>query len=233
MALNPPVLLLTRPTASALEFARALHLARDIPVVISPLLRIEFLQEAPNFVAAIFTSKNGVATAGAGLGRRAYCVGAKTAQAATDAGFDVVETTLNAQELIARIVSNPPQTMLSHIRGEYALGDIVANLQREDILCEDCVTYRQIALKLSNEARETFRNTQRIVAPLFSPRTASLFADEIRALPQGKKPRNLEVVALSAQVSAAIPDKTVQKISVCPQPTGGSMLELVSGIFND
>jgi uroporphyrinogen-III synthase len=233
MVLNPPVLLLTRPKASSLGFAQAVNPPQDTRVVISPLLRIAFLREAPAFDAAIFTSKNGVESAGNGLGRQAYCVGEKTALAAKKAGFQTVATAQNAQDLVTKIVSNPPQASLLHIRGEYAIGDIMQNLRRASIECDACVTYRQVAQSFRDEVRQIFEGDQRIVAPIFSPRTATLFVDQVKSLPLVQRPRALEIVGLSAQVTGSIPREMAQKITVCQQPTGGCMLQLVSSIFND
>ena len=81
-----PTLLLTRPRADSLRFARLLP---GWQAVIAPILRIVPVDhDAARLRAAgalLFTSAHAVAAAGPGAGRAALCVGGRTAEAARKA----------------------------------------------------------------------------------------------------------------------------------------------------
>jgi uroporphyrinogen-III synthase len=125
-------LLLTRPRAASERFAAEIA-ARDLPleVVIAPLMEIVptgDLPPLPEGAALIFTSSNAVEAAGPGQGRRAWCVGARTRQAAAEAGFDAVLAGATADELVAHVVDLRPDGPLVHVHGRHQRGDVADRL---------------------------------------------------------------------------------------------------------
>ena len=86
-----PTLIITRPEPAGGSFASRViaSLGRDIPVIYSPAFRIAWLDAVlPQTDNVIFTSQNGVVAAqrlDLPQTATAWCVGDRTAKAATDA----------------------------------------------------------------------------------------------------------------------------------------------------
>lgn len=164
MPMPSATVLLTRPEADSRRFAALLP---DLPVLISPILRIvpvphdrRRLAQAEGFV---FTSAHGVAAVGDGHGRRALAVGPRTAAAARDAGFLVTEGAGDASGLMDMIAACPLPLL-------YPRGRHVA--QRLPV--EEIVVYDQQPLPLSQEAGELLAGPAPVILPLFSARSAGL-----------------------------------------------------------
>lgn len=178
-----PTLLLTRPVDDSRRFAALLP---DLPALISPVIRIEPVPHDAQALAAarvlVFTSGHAIAAAGPGRGRRAYCVGPRTAELARAAGFDVVQGPGDAEGLmpILRKVDEP----LVHPHGRH-LAKVLP--------VEGIVVYDQHPVPLNDEARKLLAGTAPVILPLFSPRSARLIADQI-----GESPAPLWIVAISA-----------------------------------
>lgn len=177
--------LITRPKAQAEAFTAALEAAYGGPVrtVMSPLIEIVQLAVTgsyQNVQHVILTSVHGV-TAAARLrlpkGIHAWCVGAQTANAAANMGFEVHNADGANRELVAMIVAASPKGRIVHVRGEYVAGTIVERLRSSGIACEVVVAYNQRACPATSAARELLRGQHPVIVPLFSPRTASLFAE--------------------------------------------------------
>lgn len=146
-------------------------------IVISPLLRIEQITPdvLPEAEAMIFTSVHGVAgyaAVGGQAGKPALCVGEATAKAARDAGFDVELATPDAARLKPKLAGETRK--LLHARGAHVAADLTGVATD----CESVVVYDQIAQNLSAQARDLLHSGRPVVVPLFSPRSAALFADE-------------------------------------------------------
>ena len=193
-----PILLLTRPEAGARRFMAQL----DLPVqtLIAPLLRIDLLQLEPVEVghsAIILTSENGALAAGriAGLPRRAYCVGERTAGAAREAGFAPVCANGDARSLVALILSLHETGPLLHIRGEHVRGEVAGRLNAAGVVTQELVGYRQQSLPLSPQAVEVLAGNRPVILPLFSPRTVTILAVH------GPFAAPMHVVSISAAVA--------------------------------
>lgn len=229
-----PTLLLTRPIKAAHEFASELNLGPNVDVVFSPLIKIEYLETKHPFEAAVFSSQNGIVGVGLGRGRSAYCVGEKTADAANNAGFVVKAVEQTAEKLINEIVSNPPQTDIIHFRGEFARGKIAENLTATGITCSEQIVYLQIAQDLSRHAQSLLIGDSRLIVPLFSPRTASLFSQQALELNfLQKRAHKIEIVALSNTVANQLPTPLRENSIVPSQPTRDMMLQSVARYFRD
>lgn len=164
MPMPSATVLLTRPEADSRRFAALLP---DLPVLISPILRIvpvphdrARLAQAAGFV---FTSAHGVAAAGHGGGRPALAVGPRTAAVARDAGFIVTEGPGDASGLLDMIAASAVPLL-------YPRGRHVA----QKLPVEDIVVYDQEPLPLSDQAMELLAATGPVILPLFSARSARL-----------------------------------------------------------
>ncbi|AUH33676.1 uroporphyrinogen-III synthase [Paracoccus tegillarcae] len=178
--------LLTRPEADSQRFAAMLP---DVPVLISPILRIipvphdpTRLDQAAGFV---FTSSHAVAAAGPGRGRTALAVGPRTAAAARDAGFDVTEGPGDAQGLLPLIAASPVPLI-------YPRGRHIAQM----LTVEDVVVYDQEAAPLTDKALQLLAGSTPVILPLFSARSARLLSDAMPARP--KAPLRLAAISKSA-----------------------------------
>ncbi len=217
-----PILLLTRPAEAAARFLAAL----DTPVraEISPLIEIVPLSArwADGPVAAlILTSENAAAIAtdmGFAAGLTAYCVGDQTARAADAAGLRPFSASGDAGALIALILSHHPQGRLLHLRGEHARGDIAPQLQKAGVNCVERVVYRQLEMGLSDPAKVLLSGTVPVIAPLFSPRTATILAG------QGPFEAPLHVIAISDAVTAATTSLGPVTVDVAERPDGAAMI---------
>lgn len=230
---NGVPVLLTRPEDASRSFAAALAARFDGQVrpVIAPLMAPVFLTpalpEGP-FQAVIFTSATGVAAVrGVPLPRRAYCVGAKTAAAAQAAGFDAIAAGGDADALVAAILADPPAGRLLHLRGADVRGDVAERLNSAGSETESVVVYRQEPQALTAEALNLLAADTVVVVPLFSPRSAVLFA---KALPQGARAR-LWLVAMSPAVAEAAMTIPHGKLAIARQPDAEAMLETVEGLL--
>jgi uroporphyrinogen-III synthase len=220
-------LLLTRPKDAN---ARLLELIPDAllkgcEIIENPLIGIRALPasgELTDAQAAIFSSANGVAYAPPGAGRQAFCVGARTAEAAQAAGWQATCAGRDAAELLAYLLSRKPGAPLVHFCGQHHRGEIVEQLRAAGWTAERCVVYAQDLLPLGPAAQAALNGDRQVVAPLFSPRTAAHFAN---ILPGGGD--RLRVVAMSPAVAEALPDPLRACTTVAAAPTVEAMARAV------
>ncbi len=207
-----PTLLLTRPRADSLRFARLLP---GWQAVIAPILRIVPVDhDAARLRAAgalLFTSAHAVAAAGPGAGRAALCVGGRTAEAARKAGFDVTEGPGDAAGLLP---------LIARWRGAPLLHPHGRHLARE-LPVPGMVVYEQKSCDLTDEARDLLARGGDVVLPLFSARSAALAAAAVR----GSMSR-LWPVAISATVMQAW-DGPRAGTAIAQQPTQEGMVQAI------
>ncbi len=199
-------------------------------IIISPLLKIEILpieQDVSKYQALIFTSENGVRAYVKSQGQAglpAYCVGGRTAKAATDAGLKAYSADGSADELVALVQGAGLNGPILHIRGEYTRGNIA---QRIDAQVDEAVAYRQAPVDLTHEAQSVLQGGRAVILPLFSPRTAQLFFKLVT-----NSNVQLQVVAISEAVKEAIlgsnsPENMI--ITVADTPDAVAMLRAING----
>jgi uroporphyrinogen-III synthase len=223
----PPVLL-TRPAPQSARFAAALRdrLGDGLRIVISPLMAAEFLEPSlpiDGLRGLVFTSETGVAGFARLTERRdlpAHSVGRATADAARAAGLTVAtEAGGDAGALTAALAG--AEGPLLWPRGEDAAVDLVAALAPVQVRA--AIVYRQAAQPATAEARALVAAETPFVLPLFSPRSAQLFA---AALPDRRAP--LFVAAMSDAVAAAARDLHPARIVVAGKPDAGAMVEALA-----
>ena len=230
--IEKPILLLTRPRASSEAFARQFHarFGTDWPVIISPLFEIALLDATiPPADALIFTSQHGVSAFAArdsADGRIAYCVGARTAQAAQAAGFKAIAGEGGAEALVPVIAGEHRGGSLLHARGEEVAFDVAKALNLAGIETKTVILYRQRSLPLSAEAITTLEGKASVLVPLFSPNSARAFQ---AALPETHTP--LFIAAISAAVAKSCLPAALNRIEVAPSPDANGVLEALSSLL--
>ena len=218
-----PVLLLTRPTEASDAVARRFA---DMPVeiVISPLIEIELREgiEVPEGTRGlVLTSVNGARAAGAlkGPPMTAWCVGRATARAAEQAGYRAVSADGDATALVGLIQSQHAAGPLAHIRGDHSRGDVAGRLRANGIVCHEVLAYVQHLRPLTQGARTVLGESQSVIVPLYSPRTASAFAES------GEFSAPIHIVALSDAVAEEARAANPSSMTVAARPTGAAMIE--------
>lgn len=232
---NPrPIVLLTRPLAGSERFATALRVrfGDRIEVAIHPLQRIEWIDVQELTIepkALIFTSQNGVL----GWNRdknspfsTAYCVGPQTTAMAQECGLNAIDCGGDAKAVIETVLAERPVGPLVHYRGEHGIGDIAKNLNQARIETVERVCYRQSLETPDDDFATLFEVEQPVIAPLFSPRSVSLFQD---ALPD---PADPWLAVISANAGERVDAKRQQKMIVAKAPNASAMLDAVKDILD-
>lgn len=177
-----PPLLLTRPRAASERFATEFRarFGKNWPVTIAPLIEIAALPAAvPKADAVIFTSENAVApfvAVSPPAGRRAYCVGGRTGKVARAAGFEVISGPGDAVRLLPLILAHHSAGSLVHARGRHIAAPLADQLNSAGIETFEAVVYEQRDQPLAAQAAALLHGTGPVLVPLFSPRSAALFA---------------------------------------------------------
>jgi uroporphyrinogen-III synthase len=230
-----PTVLLTRPLAQGARFAAAVaQRFPDLPIVSAPLLAPVFLSPPlppVEFAGLILTSETGAQGArrfladGVALPKRAWCVGDQTAAAATAAGFDAESARGDAAALVALIKAQKARPPLLHLRGRDSRGDIADTLNSAGIETHSAIVYAQEPCDLTPQAQAILAGDAPVIVPLFSPRTAALFA----AVPDLNAP--LWVVALSPTVAQALANLPVARLVTATKPDAAAMITAMATFF--
>jgi len=179
----------------------------------------------------LFSSPHGVIAASALFTDRkipAACVGGKTAKAAIDAGFCVTMRAPDAKTLLAKVIAggNIAGTVL-YFRGEHSARPVVQSLQKAGICARDTVVYRQRALNLNPPANALLTGGAKVILPLFSPRTGSIFQTEA----EGRFLGNVTAVCLSENVAARLQRDRFAAVIVAPSPDGAAVAREIAAII--
>ncbi|MEL6959458.1 MAG: uroporphyrinogen-III synthase [Pseudomonadota bacterium] len=171
--MSNPLFILTRPATASAELA--LRLPTSIETLIAPAFEIEPVEaDIPDFEAAILTSQASVGFAPDGRGRRAWCVGAKTAEAAERRGYIPVSADGDADVLVETILRAQPQEILLHLRGEVSRGNIRARLNQAGLNCDERVIYRKSPSSPPRDIRAQLAHHDESFLLLFSAETVSI-----------------------------------------------------------
>ena len=227
--IEKPILLLTRPRARSEAFLRQFEarFGADWPVILSPLIEIAPLEaRIPQAEALIFTSQHAVSAFAAQEppgGRRAYCVGQRTAQMARAAGFEAIAGDGGAEALVPLIKAAHHGESLLHARGEQVAFDIVKALNSAGIETKEAVLYRQDSLALSASARAVLGAEHAVLLPVFSPNSARALR---AALPEHPAP--LYIAAISAAVAQTCASVRSERVEVAPTADAKGVLEALA-----
>lgn len=218
-------LILTRPEPSAAQILAQVQAALGgaVPVVLSPVLKIESEPGWPDMSDAdviIATSVNAIH--GPLGGKPVFCVGARTADAAAKAGGEVRHCALDAASLIAWIGTQPNPGHVLYLRGSHVATDIPAALAGLNIDGRSVQTYRQEEQPLTETARHVIEGERPAILPLFSPRSARLVGQAVTQIGA-----DLHVIAISDAVAKVWRAETGGASVVVAQPTGDAMLKRI------
>ena len=227
------VILITRPQPAASRLAERLR-ARPgpcVPVVVSPLMRIETMPRAlpdpTGYAALVVTSANALSALRGRddiRGKPCYCVGAATARAATSMGLAALDAGGTAEQLQASILARPRPGRLLYLRGEHVASDLAAELSRAGAPTDEAIVYAQAAQPLTEEAKALLSENMPIILPLFSARSARLFFDQAN----GSAP--LYVAAMSLRTAGSVPPGAAEIVTLAETPTESSMLDAISAL---
>ncbi|MEO9823641.1 MAG: uroporphyrinogen-III synthase [Paracoccaceae bacterium] len=216
-----PTLLLTRPRVQSLDFLSICEnlIGNTLPALVSPILQIKKLGSALDFetyATIILTSSNGVAACGDALaGRRVVTVGAKTRETANQLGAQAESLGEDVEAFLERAGEIKAPALFC--RGAHSRGDLVTRLNAKGIKSDEIVVYDQIAQRLTFEAVELLRGSAKVVAPVFSPRSARLLcANDINA--------EIQIIAMSQAVADAWTGPGT--IQIAASPNAQSMAKL-------
>ncbi|WP_368185630.1 uroporphyrinogen-III synthase [Aestuariibius sp. HNIBRBA575] len=225
-----PIVLVTRPAASAQRFVDALKtgLPDQFDTIVSPVQRIEPANcVIPNADHYIFTSANGVAQVVQGatdpaiLTKTAYCVGDRTALTAREAGFQALSAQGSAKELIALILLADPDGDLLHVRGEHSRGNLAEHLRDAGLHVREIIAYRQIEQELSPQAIQALGGERPVILPLFSPRSAHILSKA------GPFAAPLSIIAMSEAVADAAKEIPCSRVTISDLKTENMMINAV------
>lgn len=231
--MTQPTLLLTRPAPQSQRFAEAFS-ARfpHLPVVVSPLMRIENLalsQDLASVEGVILTSENAVAALAPQTPLRppAWCVGARTATAALAAGFPVSGTAEDARTLATLLLTHAPGQTLLHARGRHVASDFPAWLAPAGINVFEATVYDQTPSPLAAECHALLSRPGPVLVPLFSPRSALLLAEAAGA----PATRRLHIAAISTAVAEAAEPLAPLRLELAARPEASAMLEALGRLI--
>ncbi|WP_289042885.1 uroporphyrinogen-III synthase [uncultured Aliiroseovarius sp.] len=223
-------LVLTRPDPSNTEVLAQIkaRFGETVPVIVSPALKIVPGQNWPDvspYDVVIATSSHAIQ--GPLHGKPVYCVGVRTADAASRAGGDVRHCALDAARLIEWMRTQPDPGAIIYLRGSHVATDIPAALDGLAIQGDAARTYRQEEQALSQAACEAIEGDAPVILPLYSPRSARLVGQAVKRIGQ-----QLHVIAISDAAAQAWRDQTGGTCEVTDDPTGEAMLDRIVAALN-
>lgn len=225
-------LLLTRPHSQSEAFAASLsaEARANARIVISPLIAIEGVAPpsvVPDFDKAIFTSANGVKFGPDGRGRVAYCVGARTAEAAQQRGWHVIDWAEDAEALIALLKGKEAAATWVHFAGRHRRADIASALVDMGQKASTVVVYNQVLRPLSDEAKRLICAKTPVLVPLFSPRTAKHFMHE------APDTSHAHILAMSRAVADEVDPARVMALQIVAAPTAEEMCGSIENLLSE
>lgn len=233
-----PAFLLTRPPRQSERFAAQLadRFGAGLRICESPLIAPRFLTpDLPQgpFDALVFTSETGVEAFAAlkpsDLPGLAYCVGDRTAEAASDLGLKAVSAKGDAVALVRLLTERAGGQRLLYLHGQETRRDLDDLLRPAGIVLEAAVVYAQAECPLSPEARAMLAESQEIIVPLFSPRSAQIF---FRQIAEPEPLARLSVIALSQAVAAAADPARAQQVLVASAPNACEMITKIAVLID-
>lgn len=227
--------LVTRPQAEGEAFAAALtkRFGAHVQPLVSPLLSPRNLKpDLPprSYAAVVFTSAQAVNAARSYrpvLPAQAWCVGRKTARAATDAGFQANSADGDVEALLRALAKDPPDGSILYLRGVDTAGNLLERLTEMGLMVDEAVVYAQDPVPLNKDATALLQTQVDLIVPLFSPRTAQLF----RAGLPAEISARLHIAAMSRAVAEALGDLHDAKLVVAHQPDAGAMMDAVERLL--
>ena len=229
-----PLVILTRPREASERFAAQMRAAfGQVAVSIVPLMEIAPLGDGLDLegvAALIFTSAAGVevfSTLTPDRSLPAWCVGDRTAEAARDIGLRATSAGGDAEALIALMAEARPEGRLLHLHGAHVSVGVAERLSRSGLRAEARAIYDQVRVPPGEAMNAALNHPGPILVPLFSPRSARLFAEAAEAAPGDIRP-----VAISAATRDALPEKLARQASIADAPDAAAMIRALGALIS-
>jgi len=208
-------ILVTRPQPDADSTARLLR-ALGHDALVAPLLQI-FPNDLPETIdladvqAVLITSANGLRALAKAIpdrGVQILTVGAASAAAARDAGFEHVDSAggdVTSLAALVRETLDPGAGTLLHAAGSVTAGDLSGDLTKSGFQVEKIALYRAETLKILPETVKTALENREIDGvALYSPRSAKVFVKLVAQAGISRALRTVNAYCLSAAVAEAL-----------------------------
>ena len=232
----------TRPEPQASRTAQRLIAAGHSPIL-APLLVLRRLPAGPiaadAFDALVFTSRSAVAALGserpdlsALRAMPVFAVGEATADAAREAGFGRVASADGDAAAVAALLAEhlAPGARVLHLSGADQAGRLADLVRPYGLEVERRIMYRmEAAGALPAPLVEATARGEVDAVLVYSPRTASIYADRLAAVAAAVVERLVRVphLALSERVAAPLRKAGIGAILVSPRPREDAILALV------
>ena len=231
-----PQVIVTRPAPDGAAFA-AIAERQGLRPILSPAMVIE-IEEKPvdlsDVTALAFTSANGVRAFAANSQDRTlpvFSVGAVTAAAAREAGFETVSVAGGDLTALTQLIAEAaPVGHVLHIAGADRAGDLVASLASRKISCNRLTLYQaQKITTLSPLAKAALSEPHTgIWTALFSPRTADIFIEQVLMTQEFPKHATLYAACFSEAVARRAAAGPFKEVCVAETMTTQSMIDLMT-----
>ena len=234
-------ILVTRPEDDAGALAEALsamgHEAVAAPLLDIRILRDEKIPDTP-YQAVLITSANGARAVGARLeiARLKHvpvlAVGEASAAAARKAGFATVESAGGDASALAELALKqlePGAGPLLHVAGSVSAGDLKGELEKKGFSVDRVTLYEAVPADVLPDAARDALKTGTVEGILFySPRTARIFADLLRAEGLDGAIAPLSAFCLSPAVAEALQGLSFKSVRIAREPNQQALLDLLA-----
>ncbi|NQU60432.1 MAG: uroporphyrinogen-III synthase [Rhodospirillales bacterium] len=228
-------LLITRPIKDSEPLA-AILAERGIETIIQPLMTIADVEgpaiDLDGVQALLITSANGIRTFAKKTPERevaVFAVGDASARTARGLGFGNVKSASGDVDALAALVQAELDSgagALLHIAGTHVAGDLSGLLTGTGFEVKRQVLYEgKAAESLSPQTIEAMQANSIDGVLLFSPRTASLFAELVAGA--GLTCAGLKAYCLSPAVAEKVRALPWVDIVIAPEPTGDALLGVI------
>lgn len=238
LAKGMPVLL-TRPAAQCTRFGALLQtrFPGRLRLVTSPLIAPTWVYNAVParpWRAILLTSETGAEAAGLRRLRDrlppvAVCVGHRTAEVATAAGFQALVAGGDAASLVGLVQERGMPGPLLHLCGRDTRGDIAATLTAAGIETTAVTVYDQQPQPLNAAGLALLCDMGPVILPIFSPRTATLLVAEVQ---RATLRAPLLLAALSPAVAEALSPLPRRAMQVAIRPDAEAMAETIGRMLD-
>ena len=224
---------LTRPQAEGERSARSLR-ALGHDVLVAPLMRVEPVAAdlAGTWSAVVVTSANAPPALNASRALAMlplFAVGARSAQAAREAGFTQVTSAGGDVHDLVRLIAAQHRggEPLLYLAGEDRAADLVGELKRHGIAAQMRVVYRAVTAPFPAALTDALRSGTLDAVLHYSTRSAENYiagAREAGIMPAALAVRHL---CLSTQVAAPLQAAGAAHVAVAKHPDEAALVELL------